>query len=381
MQTLNSVPREAFTADQVAAMLVAPDLTVDFGAELLDLDLSLVEDITVDLSGGTVRRSNYANVHGSVSLSLSRKLAWGRDRIRPYQVLGSPSAGVEACRFNRGVYVLTTPQRLIDDSGVITYAVSGFDLLSLLQQPVGDTYVVTGGYTYLQAVADALTASQVIGPLLLDGTLITTTLPDDMVWVLTDGTPESWLGIINQLLNAINYRGLWVDADGNFRSEPYQEPGSRAPEWTFDVTDKKTNIVGQNRLETADVWSAPNWWRFVRKGMTTTPVEGDGIYTYTNQATGASSVASVGRLVRAGTVFLEAADQASLVAQGNRTIAADQGQTRLIELSTGPFPIAAHFDMATLIDPKLGAPMKVQARSWEQDLAGADVTWIWEVVG
>lgn len=380
MQNLTAAPRDAFTAAQVAALLVAPDLSVDYGCELLSPSLALIEDISTDISGGSVKRDNLANVHGTVDLTISRALAWGRDRVRPYILLSSATAGVTSARFNRGVYCLTSPTRPIGETPT-TYSVSGFDLLYLLQSPVGDTYVCTAGTTYLTAVRDVLTASGAGGTVLMDGTLGATVLPADRVWALTDSEPASWLRVINDLLAEISYRGLWVDSDGNFRSEPYRDPSTRASEWLFDVADLSTNIVGEQRTESADLWSAPNQWRFVRKAMAAKPVEGAGIYTVTNQSTGASSVDSVGRVVKAPTAYLDAADQASLVAQGDRVVASDKSNTRVIELTTGPFPIASHFDVAQLIDPDLGGPVKIQARSWQMDLSGADVQWVWEVVG
>jgi hypothetical protein len=380
MQNLTAPPRDSLSAAQVTALLVAPDLSVDFGVEQLDASLNLVSDISADVSSGKVSRDCLANVHGTVDLTISRQLAWGRDRVRPYQLLSSATAGVSSVRFNQGVFVLTSPKRTVGETP-ITYEVTGFDLLNLLQCPVGDTYVTTAGTTYLQAVSDVLTASGVGSTIMADSTLSATVLPSDMVWALTDSSPASWLRVINDLLASINYRGLWVDQDGRFRSEPYRDPSTRAVEWVFDVADQRTNIIGEKRTESADLWSAPNYWRFVRKAITVEPVEGAGIYTYTNQSTGASSVDSVGRLVKAPTQFLDAADQTSLVAQGDRTTTSDMSSTRLLELTTGPFPIASHFDVATLIDPDLGGAVKLQARSWQMDLSGADVSWVWEAVG
>ena len=108
MQILNAAPRAAFTTAQVTALLVAPDLSVDFGCELLDASLNLVSDISADVAGGTVHRDNYANVHGTLDLTISRALAWGRDRVRPFMLLSSATAGVTRCRFNLGVYLLMT---------------------------------------------------------------------------------------------------------------------------------------------------------------------------------------------------------------------------------------------------------------------------------
>lgn len=375
MQQLTAGPRSGLAESLVRSILTADAPVVDFGLELVDTAGNVLEDLTPDLLDGQVERNCYADVHGTCSLKLSRELAWGRDRVRPFMVL---SDGVVSARFDLGVFVLTTPQRPVGETPT-TFDVQGYDLLYLLQQPVGDTYVVESGTTYLQAVRDAVTASGAGSSVLLDGTGQDTPLPGDLVWCLSDSEPASWLRVVNDLLAAIGYRGVWCDESGAFRSEPYRDPAVRPVEWVYDAG--AATILGADRVETNDVWSAPNWWRFVRKDMTTQPVEGAGIYTVQNASTGASSQASVGRVVRAATQYLDAADQASLTAQGDRIVATDMAVTRLVEGTTGPFPIAGHFDVALLDDPQLGGRVKVQARSWSMPLDGGDLTVTWEVVG
>lgn len=182
MQSLTAGPRSSLTADQVRSLLTGDGVTVSAGLELVDSAGAVLQDLTDDLADGSVERNCYANVHGSVSLKLSRQLAWGRDRVRPYQVL---SNGSLSARFDLGVFVLTTPDRPVGETPA-TFDVSGFDLLYLLQQPIGDTYVVTSGTTYLQAVRDAITASGAGSSVFLDGSLQDTPLPGDRVWMLTE---------------------------------------------------------------------------------------------------------------------------------------------------------------------------------------------------
>ena len=349
-------------------------LTITPGLELLDSTNAVVSDISSLLAGGTVERQNYANVHGLCKLDIEGALAWGKDRVRPYMTLANN--GISA-RFNLGVFVLTTPDAVRGESPII-YSVSGFDLLFLLQAGPCDTYVVTAGTTYLAAVQAVLTASGVGASLQLDGTLQSTTLPDSMVWALAPGTDVSWLRIINDLLAAINYRGLWADENGTFRSAPYLAPASRPIEWTFDTSDKTTNIVGETRTLASDVWGSHNWWRFVRTPMTVQPVEGAGIYTVTNASNGRTSVSALGRTVRAPIQFLAAADQASLVAQGDRFVASEQSISRTFTISVDPLPIAGHFDIVQFNDD--GDSDRCQVTSWVIDLSGAQAQWTLEAV-
>lgn len=363
MQGLTSPPRDGLTATQVTNLLTADHLEVSAGLELLNTSNVLVSDISTYFTGGTVDRDCYATVHGSCKLGIQLALAWGKDRVRPYMTL---TDGVVTARFNLGVYVLTTPQTKRGETPG-TYDVQGYDILHLLRNGPGDTYVVTAGTTYLQAVRDVVTASAVGATVLLDGTGQSTTLPNPMVWALPDDV--SYLRIINDLLAAIGYNEVWADENGNLRSEPFVAVSSRASEWTLDTGNVGTNIVHQERTLIEDVWAAPNWWRFVRRNMSAAPTEGAGVYTVQNVADGPTSQNSLGRVVRKPVRYLEAADQASLVAQGDRIVAEDRQVSREVQLTIEPLPLMWHRDCFTLIDD---APTeKLVAAAWSLPLDGA----------
>lgn len=371
MQSLTAAPRDALADAAVRSLLTAASIQVSAGLELLDSSNRLVEDISDDLVGGEVARNNYAAIHGTCTLSLTRELAWGRDRVRPYMVL---SDGITEARFNLGVFVLTTPDTRRGEE-LATYEAQGYDLLHLLQDGPGDTYVVTAGTTYLAAVQSVITASGIGATLRLDGSGQSTALLSDMVWCLTS-SGTSWLRIINDLLAAIGYRGLWANQDGELRSEPYQAPAVRPVEWSFDTADAATNLVGEDRTLAMDVWGAPNWWKFVRNGMATKPVDGDGIYFPAANASDPAST-TLGRL-RRKVVFLDAANHASLVAQGDKIVAEDRQVARRFELSVDPLPIAGHFDVVQFVDA--GSSDKCQVSSWSLPLDGSPGRWSLEAV-
>lgn len=387
MQVLNAPPRDGLTAAQVTALLTGPTVAVSAGAELLTPALAFVQDISDDLAGGSVERVMNATVHGTCNLSLSRALAWGTDLIRPYMTL---TAGAVSARFNLGVYSLATPVRQIGVNPE-TYDVQGYDRIYLLDRPVGDTYTVAAGVGFLAAVRTAITASGLSG-VSLDGAAEAKTLPVAMVWPLiqaqtgADGKPSSsstsWLGVVNDLLGAVGYTGLWADENGSFRSNPYALPATRSSEFTFTADDTNLTIVGEQRDFTQDTWAVPNRWVFIQQNRdpaAAVPVEGAGIYTVNNTADGLTSQTARG-LVWAKVVSLDAADQSSLVTQGNNIVAADQRVTASLKVTTGPWPVAQHRDIYTYADSALGASRKVQATRWSFDLSGSDVTWEMEVV-
>jgi hypothetical protein len=380
VQPLTAPPRQAFTAAQVTALLTAPDLSVDFGADLLDASLNVIDDLTPDLVSGVVHRVNGADIHGTCELTISRELAWGRDRVRPYMLLSSATAGVSGVRFNLGVFLLTTPDTALGETPQ-SYTVTGFDQLHLLQANTGASVSAVADYRVLDVVRATMTAIEqgnITAPILFDSAGEDKVLATYMSWWQTSSESPTWLGICNDLLASIGYRGLWVDQDGAFRSGPYVLPELRASEFNLNVGSLLTGIVAQDRTVSNDVWGAPNRWRFVRNDMSVAPVETAGIYTTSNPDTGPSSIASLGRVVPAPVVYLDATSQADLVTQGDRIKAAAMRTTEVLTLKTSPFPAAWHVDRVTYADAALGATREAQCRSWSLPLDGSDGTYVIE---
>lgn len=358
----------ATTPEQIFALVTASNLEVGFGAELLDANDNIVEDISDDLMGGDVEHQNYANVHGTCQLLLSRSLVWSTARVRPYQTL--TGAGYTKT-WPLGVYLLTTPQTVLGDTPTI-YEVSGYDKLHLLQHPIGDTATVVAGTGYLDAVRAAITASGATPTtVLLDGTSEASVLPAPMVWVLDPESPTTYLDVINDLLAAVGYRGLYADANGVFCSEPYQSPLVKPPTWTLDLTDQHTVIVAEGSTLKTDIFSQTNWWRFIRKGMTAAPAEGTGLYTV-DLSDGGAKIKSV--------QLVNAADQTALVAIGNAIVQTAQQVEQTLEVETGPLPLLGHFDVFIYKAPSEIGELRAQARSHQISLDGGNVKIVLEVL-
>ena len=96
----------------------------------------------------------------------------------------------------------------------------------------------------------------------------------------------------------------------------------------------------------------------------------------TNQSDGPTSVDVVGPIH--SVMFFDAADQTSLVAQGDRVVSEDRQESRIFTITVDTLPIAGHFDMVRLIDA--GRNDICQVRSWTLPLDGSPGQWELEAV-
>lgn len=361
MQDLTAWPRDLLTAEQVESLLNGDNVTVVPGCELLDIANNVVEDISTHMvrKTGGIRWNNRTPIHGSCQISLVRSLAWGRDRIRPFV---EHSRGDLSARFYLGVYVTDRP---IENRAVtpMTYDVTSYDLLYLLQQTgPGDTWVAPAGQKYFDELQRAITASGVGTALYLDGDVQALEIPETRVWCLLE-PGVSWLRIITELLKEIGYGPPWMEPEGSFRSRFYVDPAVRQPDWVLDVADVRKNLVGRERTVVTTTGDIANSWRFVMANAVVTPVPGSGIYTPpANMSEGPNSITALGRRVHK-TMYLQAADQAALVAQGDQIVAADKASVRTINLPIARLAsIMGQDDVYQLIDA--GVTEKAASASW-----------------
>jgi hypothetical protein len=386
VQGLTDPPRDAYTDAQILALLHASDVTVDAGCELLAADLSVVEDITGDFQnvGGSVVWGQDPDTAGETdpkldiqgqrdcTFGLTRALNWGSDLVRLYKL--HSGAGLVNVRFNVGVFCLTTPDLPVGVTPAV-YQVTGFDLLYLLRRQVGDSYSVSAGSSYIDAVQQAISDAGLSSGAVID-TSGDATLPTDMVWPLipTDAGPTTWLQIVNELLAAIHYDPLWCDENGLFRSQPHVDPSTRTPEYFLDADDVVGTIVGVSRSLTQDVFATPNTWVFVQQDFQGTPVEGAGIYTVVNQSDGLASIDQRG-LVYADQRTVAAANQATLESLGDAQVAKDRATATTLQVTTRSLPIAGQGDVIAYSDVAAGGFFLVQATGWSLPLDGGDMTW------
>lgn len=363
---MQPIARDGLTADQVRAIVGASVLEVEAGCDLLDTDNVYVGDISEHLvpGGSQVKRNSYATIHGTCKLGLSTELDWGKDRVRPWMRLTSPSGSF---RVDLGVYLLSTPDTTAGEDPR-TWQVEGYDLLEVLNHPHGQTFTASAGEAYLDVVTDLVEAFglEVSLSSKAEGKL----LPRDRVWPIDPDT--STLEIVNDLLGAAGYRGIYARWDGVLRSEPYQSPTDRPSEWVYDTADPRT-IVGPLRTLTADFFDAANRLVAILDDPEAgEPTEGDGLYTLTNQSDGRTSIDARGRTI-SRVELLDAADQEALETQADQIFEEEKRVTEeLTDLTVGPNPLHWHMDVARVVDPDLFFDRKCLVRSWSLPLDGSD---------
>lgn len=360
MQVLSAQERALLTADRVE---------VTAGLELLNSSLQVVEDVTDDLVGGSVSWLAHRAPHRTCTLQLARRLGWPDALVRPYLTF---TDGTTSVRAERGAFYLVTPEQPLGQSEAV-YDVEGYDRLLLLDRPVGDSYAVPANAGVTAALAQAFGDAGVTG-VLIDSTAADKELSQAMVWPLDAAAdPVTWLRVINDLCAAINYRAVWCDEHGRYRAGPHQPPASRPVEFVFTADDPLITIVGPDRTVIEDHWRQPNRWVFVQQNRDAAPAEGDGLYTVDLPSEG-----SPAGLVWPEVVAVDAADQASLEAFGDRSVAARKRLTRTVRVDVGPFP-PGHADIYQYADAAFGS-QRVQAIAWEQNLADGMASMEWEVV-
>jgi hypothetical protein len=369
LQTLTAPPREHLTADQVRA-IVRGHVDVDIGADLLDADGAFLEDLTSDLqAGGSVELNSHRTVHRTCRVLLSRELDWGAVRLRLWMTLASKTTGLALKAFV-GVFLLETPTTVTGRTPR-TWVVEGYDLLGALAVDGGRTYRVAAGTKITDAVVQAIAAAGITATVQLASTGDAPTLPSDMVWSMRDDV--TWLRIVNDLLAAGGYRGLWADHLGRYRSEPYRPPQDRGVEWEYDAGHVDT-ILGDRMELTTDLWQIPNRWVFyVDDPARGEPVAGDTLYIVDTPDTDPTSAAARGRVIPRK-VAVDAADHASLVSQGDRIAARDREVTTRAAVTVGANPLHGHFDVIRLVDAEAGVSGKWQVTSWSLPLDGSDMT-------
>jgi len=261
--------------------------------------------------------------------------------------------------WEQGVFLLSSPTRSIDESGVVTRSIELFDQSAILNSNVADeTYYVPAGAKYTDAVKEILDANPAIPKYEISPS--TQTLPTQKVW---DGG-TSFLKIIYDLLTAINYEPLYFDESGTAQVQPRIDPELRTPEYTYDTGSVSVMVPSAN--QTLDLFNQPNKWVLIVNDPDRIVLKS----TVTNDDPASpTSTVNRGRTISSFATEQDAADQFTLDQKAQKLAQESSQKYEELEFSTALMPIHSHNDIYMLSYPELGVQGKYTEVGWSYNLA------------
>lgn len=342
----------AYSDAQVRAALHGPR-TVAWRYDLLDSDGTTVLGALSTVQAAEVQHQALADVPRTLRLSLGAEQAvinYGRHRVRPWWQLRMPDGGwVE---WPQGVFLLSTPTRDARE-GASSRQVEGYDQTVLLRDDLvpARVSIAAGANVVAQAVAQV----QAAGVTQVSAEPSTAVLPTALEW--EPGTPR--YVIVADLLQAVNYAGLWFDGMGRAVLRPYRNPAEVGAGYRY--ADDSASVVAPQATDTLDLYAVPNRWIAVVSEPERAPL----VSTYTNTlAASPTSTVSRGRTVAVLLTGVQAVDQATLDAYVLR-VARDASQVyRKVRLSTAAMPHHEHLDVLDLAVSSLGVTGLFTETGW-----------------
>lgn len=358
---MQSLAANGYTVDQVKSILHASNRRIAFRYELLDnnnqfkknLDNVISANVSND-AAAVIKRTARFSLYDDGSVN------YLSDRIKPYARLWLTGGWVE---WALGVFILSTPPRSTDNIGNIIRSVEAYDLLqTLIDDKVRDRYTINQGTNYIAAVKSLLDSA---GLTTQNLTATNKTLPAARDW--SPGTTK--LQMINDLLTAINYRGLYMDEDGVAIAQPYVSPEFRASEYTY--RDDEQSVIFPEMNQGLDLFNVPNCWVLVVSESDRPPL----VSTYINEnPSSPTSTVNRGRTIVDYRENEEAADQQALDDKAQRLAFEASQIFEEVEFSTAIMPVHSQADVFTLEYTKLGISAKYSETAWSFDLkAGAQM--------
>jgi len=336
-----------------------------FRYELLDLDNEFVTDLDNVLTG-KVSMSWLAPIRRKAEFVLVESdtdIDWLTDRIKPWARLHLPPYGTDDwVEWPLGVFLLSSPTRTVDASGVVVRHVTGYDQLQVLDDDkIGDRYTVAAGATHTDEVLTLLG-----GDFAYRLTARASTTRVAREW--PPGTSK--LSMVNDLLGAINYSALYFDEDGVAVIAPYVSPAVRTEEYTY--ADDETSLVMPDVEQELDLFSVANKWVLV----VSNPDADLLVSTYTNDNPASpTSTVRRGRTITDYREEEEADSQADLDAKAERLALSASQIYEHVRFTTGINPLHSGNDVYRIALSGLAVNSKFSETKWEMELrAGAAMT-------
>ena len=272
-----------------------------------------------------IRMNNTAEIRTSMSgtfLPPAEEINWLADEIRPEMI-------IDGVRHPLGVFLAATVTPRETETGS-ELSIEAYDRSWLARDSrLEERQYFAAGTNYIEA-ASSLLASAGIASISAKATALT--LPEAREdWEI--GT--SRLSIVNELLQEIGYRNVWMDADGVARLEPYETVSTANIRHSISDRDVKSLLMpGMQR--TSDIYNAPN----VFIAVCSNPDKAGGMTATAENMSGQSplSITRRGRRIVQVTRVSNIASQQELQALADRQLTDSLIAGETIQVTTGLLP-------------------------------------------
>ena len=278
------------------------------------------------VSGGSLSWNANADLPGSGSISLQdrgQNINTSKDRVRVWWQVADYG------EWPLGVYVMAAPSRFYTGAGS-SRDLTLLDKLTVIKDDrIKETLQFSAGSNIIDSVVSVI---QSTGETRIASTASGSVLTNDVAW--EPGTSK--LSVVNSLLSAAGYWGLWTDRYGQFRVEPYIAPADRPVVWEFQ--EGETSIHSPEWTYEIPLWEATNLVVLISQAdddgnFWTATAEDD------NPASPTSTV-SMGRVLNPIVEEnVEASSQLDLQQQANRRLISNSNTVGRLSVQHAPIPL------------------------------------------
>ena len=299
--------------------------TIGFSYRILRNGADFAKIYPIDGGWPVIRMDGAGEIKTSLSgtfLPPAAAVDWFQDEIAPEMIL-------DGVRYPLGIFRPATVTPIQDEAGR-SLNIEAYDRSWLARDSrTTSRQYFAAGTNYVEAAASMLAASG-IGTVSATATALTLAEARED-WEI--GT--SRLEIANELLSEIGYKGVWFDASGIARIEPYENVTAENIRHTISDRDVKTLLM-PGITRTTDIFNAPN----VFVVICSNPDKADGMAaTAENSALQSPlSIQRRGRRIVQVTRVNNIATQQELQAYADRQLTDSLISGETIQVSTGLLP-------------------------------------------
>jgi hypothetical protein len=328
-----------------------------FRYELLSAQNEHIRDLR-NVVAGSVTNDSTANIKRTAKFTIREQgsINFLSQRIRPWAGIRMPDGNW--MEWPLGVFLLTTPNRAVDISGVVTRDIAAYDqTMVLIDDVVPGRYFVGANVQYTSAINELLSGT--LGITSFSIVASNTRTPAAIEW--EPGTSKSQ--IIADLLAAINYNSLWFDGEGTARAEPYVSPSLAEAEFVYQTDDLST-ILPEADVD-LDYFQVPNRWVLIVSSPDQPPLRAEII---NNSPFSPTSTVNRGRTITRVITDEVAPNQAVLNDIAQRYKDEDAQLFETIRFKTGIMPFHENLDVYDFAYFDLSVAGRFMEMSWSFDL-------------